>query len=630
LQLLGSPWQQQSTLPAPSGDIWAELAQRYPNDPLFVINAHSSVAHSSIGAGNDKDTKKQEKEIDSLIEKFPAQPRLYAHRLLQTLRWLKDDRRAGDFDNPNYPAPPPPINDKANFTEQELNLAIARARKGAKLDPQNAFFDWVLFQLLYAGHRDSEAIAALLNSTQKPVYNYYAFQSDKDLALLEHLRPLQLEEKLAVQFRIYYQNYPNSIFRNAAYAAAWQAVLAERSGEHARALRIYAAIWHVGRAMQNNAYSITESLGANSIQRVARNAWTYHTFGARSRRTEAQFLQGFQQYATKHGRGDLAAQAEQHEAERTKILAAIRAEIRRPGRFMDYPQWLLMAVGAPYALSVWGLLWLLFLLSSYVVACLAAHYLQRKWLLNHSSLLQSKSGYFFLPALLVIPLYLAVLPIFQGAFAPQNGAFSIGFTQWFYLVGSWYSEDSGYAKHLRAGTACCMLGIISIIAARGARHWQKEQMTSADVSPWRQYIAGWKENPWRALWPAEPWPAAAGLLNVLMTMSVTVAWILLGMETLSSDASEENVDLIWPVILTTATIVRAFWPWWKGKQRRVALWHGLNILRTQSLRLVTTLSVVYLVITLISLPYRTMLEQFVNERIEKGEFGVLREKMKLP
>src|SRR5690606_13038368 len=66
---------------------------------------------------------------------------------------------------------------KTNFTSADFQQALAICRQGRKIDPDNAYFDWMECFFLMHQWRDKEALAALETATAKQHFEEYGLET---------------------------------------------------------------------------------------------------------------------------------------------------------------------------------------------------------------------------------------------------------------------------------------------------------------------------------------------------------------------------------------------------------------------------------------------------------------------
>jgi hypothetical protein len=102
---------------------------------------------------------------DKLIRQFPNNAAVLANVMENECDWLpkaewrgEDIRSSGEKNPSDLPAP---IGQELSF----INRFIVQAKLGEKLDPQNAYFPYMLARAYYAEHKDDLAQATLLQGS---------------------------------------------------------------------------------------------------------------------------------------------------------------------------------------------------------------------------------------------------------------------------------------------------------------------------------------------------------------------------------------------------------------------------------------------------------------------------------
>ncbi len=287
------------------------IARRYPND----VRVLAKIAEEEGGGY----TRKTVQKYDRLIQQYPHEAWLVANRLRYTASWFSDDRTARELDHQVSDVLPR----QKNFMPDELKQAIAIAQKGRRLEPDNAYFDWMLAYFLFAGYRDKEALLVLHEGAKKPRYDDHTLQDlQASVAVRELARPLLFEEKLVVSAALVFPHLAKQ--RQVARLAVWEGVKAERAGDHERALQIYADVARLGARMRESSHTLIQSLVAKAIEAVAwqgverklskaeeKRLFTLHYPHAPGQRARI-LSQRFARYAAAHGRADLAEEVRRY------------------------------------------------------------------------------------------------------------------------------------------------------------------------------------------------------------------------------------------------------------------------------------------------------------------------------
>lgn len=293
-----------------------QLAARFPDDVrVLAVVAERLTPREATRA------------LDVAIARFPNEPWLMAKRLRQTASWLEDDRVAGELEKGE------PLH-RLTATLDELAAAISVAERGGKLEPENCYFDWMVAWLLFAAHRDREALAALHTGAGKPRYDgHFREEIEARMHAFSRWRPLLLEERRM-------DNMSDSPFselakwRHTARLAVWEAAQAENAGDHARALEIYAGLGQLGARLREGSYIIIEALVAIAIEIIARGGVgtqrqlsdveraALQKLPDRGDRFARLYATRFSDYARAHGRADLAERSQRESETALKTRAA--------------------------------------------------------------------------------------------------------------------------------------------------------------------------------------------------------------------------------------------------------------------------------------------------------------------
>lgn len=318
------------------------LAKRFPNDAR-VLALTAEQTNYDLLSGTLKTSARLRAEAnieavyasnariaannDRLIARFPRETWLVARRLRNVMRWLRSDRASTDADiwNPAAkslsalagPAPlmPPPRMPplEKKLRRQQLQRAIAQAQRARRLDPGNSFFDLMLACFLMADFRDTEALKVIGEGSRKARYDDYVHQDTQhEIAARERVRPLLVEEKLAIAAHTLLPHFAS--FNHLAGVASRAASIAERDGNHARALRIRGDLARLAGPMMRGRNLVFAGWSAGQMQK---NAWDgdpartvseaqVRALGLSDYSALTHHAGRFALYARSHGRPDLA------------------------------------------------------------------------------------------------------------------------------------------------------------------------------------------------------------------------------------------------------------------------------------------------------------------------------------
>jgi len=241
-----------TSLPDPAG-----LVQAFPNDrDVLLANA--------LASPNDKVA-----TLDALISRFPNDATLLALRLEEGSRKLNIAR----YDNPgyniNWPGPSAiPDGYGKPSAPAEWDAYLALANRGAALEPDNTFFDWMRMAALYALHRDPEAIRVLNQTSRKTGFDGHA--RDVIFALFRaygHARRLApAEQKYLAESSL--NDYFMSQLRDVTRCTTPAVIRARMAGDNHTALTDSYDLFHLGHLVRLKSYTLMGPLVAISLETI--------------------------------------------------------------------------------------------------------------------------------------------------------------------------------------------------------------------------------------------------------------------------------------------------------------------------------------------------------------------------
>jgi hypothetical protein len=327
--------------------VWAAAAEEFPDaseefspdqesDEAPIIIAGKRAALPLFpGQPLEERHDEERRRLDIVIEKFPHENWLIAKRLRLSWGYMFGDRVGGELSDSNLyqnqaagkPSPErlssdapegspagshPEGREYPNYTPAELARVLLLCKRGQKLEPNNAFYDWTLSYFLALSWRDAQAWSALEAAAQKTAWNdHRAEEMQARMAARELLlgRPLLWEEKSRMMWAVLFPEY--SRYREYARILSWNSIKAQRKENHAQALRLAGDLAKVAALMRENSRYLIEGLIAVAMEAIAVGSPTYdarHTGRMPKTRGRgfAAEVPNFQAYAIRHGRRDLA------------------------------------------------------------------------------------------------------------------------------------------------------------------------------------------------------------------------------------------------------------------------------------------------------------------------------------
>lgn len=296
---------------------------------------------------------------DELIARHPREAWLIAKRLRLTTVWLSDNRMAGELEDSTYPPHQPALErdarHRSTFNARDLSTAIAAAKLGRQLEPDNSYFDWMLALFLMQSTKDGdawidgpaigcedgsdirlkiwdkEAFQALHQASLKARYDEHLGEEARAIiGVKELVRPRLLEEKIMDDASLLSPQLAR--FRHLARMVAWQALKWERAGKTNEGLELRLDLARASAPMmRGNSILITGLVGA-AMQSIA---W-HRSVGKRPTQDQLRalgldsgtggyntfYVRGFVRDARAQHRPDLAAEALKLDAQAAKFRRA--------------------------------------------------------------------------------------------------------------------------------------------------------------------------------------------------------------------------------------------------------------------------------------------------------------------
>lgn len=248
-------------------------AQRFPNDIDVQIAAalYEAGTHYS-STGTDIHTIQQD-DLSALRPRFGDRPALYA--TLMHYAMTGDDPNRVQVARPDEnlllshppasqtvtPATPPDPSVLAAFD--------AEAVAGERLDPQNAFFPFMRAVGLFAAHRDTAGIDALLRAGRAPLWNEYTQDETNGFFRLAEAAdgPQSVLDRIGITASVMYPQFTQ--LRAVARLATVKAMQDEQTGNVAQGLAIRRAVMSVGDRMRVQSPSLIGSLTGMAVATIA-------------------------------------------------------------------------------------------------------------------------------------------------------------------------------------------------------------------------------------------------------------------------------------------------------------------------------------------------------------------------
>jgi hypothetical protein len=551
--------------------------------------------------------------FDPLIRRFPEHSWLIAWRLQDAFGQMRPERLGGELSDPYLEdnkaagiASPERDKKNLNFTQVELEEAIALARLGQKREPDNGFFDCMETCFLLWAWRDEEAWRALSRGSHKPKFDNHTRQW-----MLAHLtaweaylkRPLLWEEKNLLRYDLS-DNSVNSMLRERARIVAWEAIKARRRGQHDKSLQIRSDFLRLMEKASRQSYAQVDQV---LFQAVSRTAFVDFRSDAINKKTRAISeddphinekrirlrLPDYTAYAKAQGRPDLAQEMTQLFLQGPKRQDAIRQIYKDPNLHDGM-------VAQPLIRSVisWSLSTLILLLLPLLIVW---------WLLLGGVLKWARVPQVALenrlvskPAILIV----GTVTLCWGL-AFHYGAI---WNTWLHLNYYWKEpfEEFGTVLHRFLAFSLMLPGLLATISCQICTRRPKEMLRLS-----------WREKVRQKL-------SEVRLSSLLLDVFLGV---LLGSAALWWGATLETY---WgaPWIAQTAFGIAVFLLWLRWifgvpSQEKPIMARRLCLLHSTLGALLVTGSVAYCLLLIISVPLRAQADNQMNQLIQRGEVALM-------
>ncbi len=245
------------------------IAKDNPNDlPLQIAVANSLKGGSEWFGSNEIDEATQRR----LLSLFPNRPELYASLLTQSMKFQFPTHRAWKFIQPeiyeknrkSFPSPK-----EWNELVTEVNRRLEIARKGIKVDPENAFFHVIVACLLFGVGKDDEALREFHLAAHCPKYDEYGNFSGPGRWTL-HLETTMDRGIFNHEVLLITSDYlVGSRFREVARILGGLSIEREQKGDIKGGLAIRKDILTVGSLMRTSSKSITGNMVGGAFGSLA-------------------------------------------------------------------------------------------------------------------------------------------------------------------------------------------------------------------------------------------------------------------------------------------------------------------------------------------------------------------------
>jgi hypothetical protein len=610
--------------PFKSGLFWRDKELHAPPN----VKASNDVRWLAIVA--DESKLKFGTAFDPLIQAHPRETWLIAKRLLKTIDQIRFDRVGGELSDINLAAnraagipSPERSKEKPNFTRQDLEKALSLSRRGRRLEPDNAFWDWAEAFLRLADWQDDRAWHILARGSHKSRFDMHQGEWLQSLFAAHSYqlrRPLLFEEKNELSAENIFGYFAR--FREMARIISWQGIKAERRGDHQKALQIDSDFARLMEKGAHHSHLYISNLVLHALFDLALKG-----DGARPGNTEVsnspfqklEFEKNalirarhFSDYAKAHGRLDLAN-------EMTRLAVADGQREDKLRHTFESGQ---LYIGMPARPFLWAIIFwwtaslLLLLLPMFCFV----------WLLLGGALrwaqvpvISIESRILYKPVTLVIGTTALCWVVAFAMGAGWRTPFAIG----------WYGDVPEYMGALAIGLLACGLILPSLLADLFCKASHLTKLPGKNLLRWREMF---QEVRLSTLLPVAALTSlciCAGVWWLVCLLIYDSYPSIYGYRIYISPELLEKVDVL-PLIPQFVFATALFLLWFREiiatpQVQKSAVAKRLRLLHATFGALLVTASVSYLLLLAVSIPVRAAADAEMNRLIQRGEVAMMLE-----
>jgi|GEM_PF-3818782 len=247
----------------------SEVAKQNPNDMDIQIGSLLATPDYNLAASQEGINKNDIlNEVSQLVSRYPEQPAVYAVaiRLLSKIPLMTD--------RDNDQTLPPDLNKEYSQTPIDKSYLLkfdSLCKKGALLDPNNAYFPFMRSISLFALKRDSDALNEIKIAGDKNTYNDY---TSYEMTCINRFTDAAWGAKVPFlrEFGLMGLIFPDySQMRASARVAIHTAILLERKGDLNAGYAIRRDVRRFGSLMTTNSTMIIGNLVGGAIAKLAMN-----------------------------------------------------------------------------------------------------------------------------------------------------------------------------------------------------------------------------------------------------------------------------------------------------------------------------------------------------------------------
>ncbi|PQV65189.1 hypothetical protein B1R32_102198 [Abditibacterium utsteinense] len=261
-----------------------ELARRFPNDPIAQTSPTSlqlmdvnrltdDSPPSELAVALKDEYRVMRGRTEPVFNRFARLSRQFPDSQIVRAQWLRDTTRGSLLIEPRelqatYNQPHTVYPTENWMSQTQIERAIGAAQSGAKIEPDNAFWPWMEAILDFSLRRDDAALSALEMAGRCARFDDKILETVRArIDLLKRAQTMDFDDQIHEAWAILLPHLAR--IRSASRAALWQAKLAQKRGDGARALQIAGIVMRAARPLSRDSQSYINRLVGQAIVNLA-------------------------------------------------------------------------------------------------------------------------------------------------------------------------------------------------------------------------------------------------------------------------------------------------------------------------------------------------------------------------
>lgn len=294
---------------------------------------HADDARVQVWALSRKGQLNRAKDWEPLLQKFPQEAWIRAAYMVALSGEFQSGRVPGTLNT--LSGTPVPREKKPSFSSLEIQKVLVICQRGARLEPENSFWNWMEALFLFGARRDSEALNAIAKGSHKKYYDDHVLEVSRHQTDAEsRFRALALEQKITASQGMAFPHL--SQWRRVSSLATWQALQKQKRGDWNGGLQIRADVARLSSLLrEQNGYVLTTLTGRTCAAIAQRAGAAWPAFAPREDSKRKLFwINHFARQCQAHNRADLTRETLRDGQRARLIMDAIQ---NSTDLLMSYP-----------------------------------------------------------------------------------------------------------------------------------------------------------------------------------------------------------------------------------------------------------------------------------------------------